>query len=72
MARRGDLIRCTMVEGKSSDEVSFFFTLNGRMISTQDENATSFALKKDDGLYPYIAMADGCSVLARVRTIFDQ
>ena len=71
MARRGDLIRCTIREEISDAEFSFLFTLNGRKIRMKDEKKV-ITLKKDKGpYYPYIALADGCSVLARVRIVLD-
>jgi len=66
MARRGDLIRCTIREENSDGEFSFLFTLNGRKIRMKDEKKV-ITLKKDKGpYYPYIALADGCGVLARM------
>ena len=67
MARRGDLIRCTMEKERNGEEFEFIFTLNGRKICRQEGEEKPLTLEKRDGLYPYIAMADGCSVLARVR-----
>lgn len=68
MARRGDLIRCTRIkEDLDTGEVSFRFTLNGRKITLEDSEVEIFTLSNNKGpLYPYVAMADGCSVLARV------
>ena len=69
MARRGDLIRCTRSgEDLDTGKVSFLFTLNGRKIALEDGEVEIFTLKNSNGpLYPYVGMADGCSVLARVR-----
>ena len=72
MARRGDLIRCTIGEEISDAEFSFLFTLNGRKIRMKDVEEKVITLKKEKGpYYPYIALADGCSVLARVRIVLD-
>ena len=73
MARRGDLIRCTLINGENGDkEYSFLFTMNGRKINVEKNDDKSFTLKTADGpLYPYIAMADGCSVLARVSILLN-
>ena len=70
MARRGDLIRCT-VEKDKNGEFEFIFTLNGRKICVQEGEEIPLTLEEGNGLYPYIAMADGCSVLARVRMLFS-
>ena len=69
MARRGDLIRCTaMFEEPEGDKVPVCFTLNGKMIvavDKEDETDTFFYVSKES-LYPYIALSDGSSVLAKV------
>ena len=71
MARRGDLIRCTLI-GEENGEYSFLFTMNGRKINVEKNDDKPFTLKTADGpLYPYIAMADGCSVLARVSILLN-
>ena len=69
LARRGDLIRCTRIrEDLDTGEVYFRFTLNGRKITLEDEEVEIFTLANSKGpLHPYVAMAEGCSILARVR-----
>ena len=48
-------------------QVPISFTLNGtRMIILRD-NQTFMDYDSDTPLYPYIAMTEGCSVLAKVR-----
>jgi len=75
LAFRGDQIRCTvmfeeeqMKRGKAI--VPICFTLNGRKIlikSTRQREITDRVyMDHDKPLYPYIGMADGCSVLAKV------
>ena len=72
MASRGDRIRCTVMfenaqERNGRVQVPIFFTLNGtRMIILRD-NQTFMDYDSDTPLYPYIAMTEGCSVLAKVR-----
>ena len=71
MARRGDLIRCTLI-GQENGEYSFLFTMNGRKIDVEKNDDKPLTLKTANGqLYPYIAMADGCSVLARVSILLN-
>ena len=78
MASRGDRIRCTVMfddeierEG-GKRQVPICFTFNGRMIlikGTEQHEETDrvfMAYDDDKPLYPYIGMADGCSVLAKV------
>lgn len=68
MARRGDLIRCTVMFEKKKeipngqDQFPVCFTLNGRNIIKEGEEYYI------SSLYPYICMTDGCSVLAKVRS----
>ena len=74
MASRGDRIRCTVdylldnaQERNGKLQVPIFFTLNGRRIIVLRNDQIS--MDRDQPLYPYIAMAGGSSVLAKVRTI---
>ena len=72
MARRGDLIRCTLIGEENDGQCSFLFTMNGRKINVEKSDEKPFTLDTENGpLYPYIAMADGCSVLARVSIILN-
>ena len=72
VASRGDRIRCTVMfenaqERNGRVQVPIFFTLNGtRMIILRD-NQIFMDYDPDTPLYPYIAMTEGCSVLAKVR-----
>lgn len=71
MARQGDRIRCTVMfeNEKVSDgknQVSVYFSLNGRKITTE-EGEDQFFVDFDKPLYPYVCMSGGCSVLAKVR-----
>lgn len=74
MARRGDLIRCTVKFEKKfnqsgQEKVPVCFTLNGeRIIILEDEEDQSIAYTPSS-LYPYIGLSDGCSVLAKVSTV---
>ena len=71
MARRGDLIRCTLIKEEDGGECSFLFTMNGRKINVERNHETFNLNNANGGLYPYIAMADGCSVLARVSVLVN-
>ena len=74
MASRGDRIRCTVMfedlkekeDGKK--QVPICFTLNGKRILLRREETDRVFMDYDHDkpLYPYIAMTDGCSVLAKV------
>ena len=72
MARRGDLIRCTVMfderkfNQSGQETVPVCFTLNGeRIVILEDEENQSIAYTPSS-LYPYIGLTDGCSVLAKV------
>ena len=69
MARRGDLIGCTIkFEGITNGQVPVVFTLNGRPI-TKDEIWIDYT-PGGKLLYPFIAMAhQGIRVLAKVCPI---
>ena len=75
VASRGDRIRCTVMfedvkekeDGKK--QVPICFILNGKriLIKKTGETARVFMdYDHDKPLYPYIAMSDGGSVLAKV------
>ena len=77
MARRGDLIRCTVkfdeiFEQNDQEKVPVLFTLNGeRIIILEDERDQSIVYTPSS-LFPYIGLSDGCSVLAKVcECIFE-
>lgn len=72
MARRGDLIRCTVkFEEKfkhesGQEKVPVCFTLNGeRIVILEDEEDPSIVCSPYS-FFPYIGLSDGCSVLAKV------
>ncbi|KAJ7330694.1 hypothetical protein OS493_021621 [Desmophyllum pertusum] len=69
MARRGDLIRCTVmferikIDQNGYTQVPVCFTLNGRKII---QDGDDYFVDYTCSLYPYIGMTDGCSVLAKM------
>ena len=76
IALRGDRIRCTvMFENEQTREgkVPVLFTVNGRkiMIYTHDGKDPEIFIDSGKLPCPYIAMNDGCSVLAKVRALHE-
>lgn len=72
MASRGDRIRCTVMfenaqERNGRVQVPIFYTLNGTRMIILGDNQAFMDYDSDTPLYPYIAMTEGCSVLAKVR-----
>ena len=72
MASRGDLIRCTVMfenqqERNGKVQVPICFTLNSARMIIQGNS--QILMDYDKPLYPYIAMTEGCSVLAKVGII---
>ncbi|KAL9954088.1 hypothetical protein ACROYT_G041582 [Oculina patagonica] len=72
MARRGDMIRCTVmfdqwqIDQNGHGKVPVCFTLNGRKIIIQEGGEDQSLVDHVSSLYPYIGMTDGCSVLAKM------
>ena len=71
MARRGDLIRCTLkfeekFMQRGEVKVPVCFTLNGERITILDDEEDQSIVYSPSSLYPYIGLNDGCSVLAKV------
>ena len=71
MARRGDLIRCTVkfeerFKQSGQEKVPLCFTLNGKRIIVLDDEEDQSIVYSPSSLYPYIGLNDGCSVLAKV------
>lgn len=74
MARRGDLIRCTLkfeekFNQSGQEKVPVCFTLNGERISILEDKEDQSIAYAPCSLYPYIGLTDGCSVLAKVSTV---
>ena len=79
VAFRGDCIRCTImldkkrkIDGKC--QVTVLFTLNGMkvMIPTEGQQDCDVFVDYDEPLYPFIVLGDGCSVVAKVRSVFSR
>ena len=71
MARRGDLIRCTVKFEErfiqsGQEKVPVCFTLNGKRIIVLEDEEDQSIVYSPSSLYPYIGLSDGCSVLAKV------
>ena len=77
MARRGDRIRCTVnfdekkQEKDGKAQVPVFYTLNGKKIIIKGEESGDIFMDYDKPLFPFIAMTEGSSVLAKVRTLLE-
>ena len=69
-------------ERDGKGQVPVFFTVNGKKIIVQDEDENEdenrvkdedershFYLDCGNPLFPYVCLTEGCSVLAKVRTL---
>ena len=71
MARRGDLIRCTVkfeekYNQRGQEKVPVCFTLNGERIAFLEDEEDPSIVYSPSSFFPYIGLSDGCSVLAKV------
>ena len=70
-ARRGDVIRCTVMFGSEQERdgkvrVPVLFTVNGRKITLEGNEETYIDYSPDKLLYPYVAFQYKNRVLAKV------
>ena len=72
-ARRGDVIRCTILFGNEVEtvfgevQVPVVFTVNGSRIVPEGDQTIRIEYSPDRKLYPYIAFNYENSVLAKVK-----